>query len=337
VDRAANQPLQAEFDAAIGRLRARLDAWHAGNIADKQSLIKRARHVLGQQDAREAIESIKKLQLLWKETGPAPRESSDALWTEFREVCDAVFQKRHQAQVEFAAGLEANRLAAVAVCEEAERVSSLTGMELIQGVGKVPEWRAAFAALGELPKADARQIENRLARALDLCSSRLRQQQERDAEQAVANLLEASRLVSAYQMALVERAEPVVCAALKQTAAAFIADVREWPRGGLQAAKEALAQAESTDVDWEARERALRLLCIRAEIQADIATPPEDDSLRREYQVQRLMRGMGQGSRADHDWHAMLLEWIRNGAVAPALQETLQGRFMYARRSRRHD
>jgi hypothetical protein len=337
VDRAANQPLQAEFDAAMGRLRARLDAWHATNVADKQSLIKRARHVLGLQDAREAVESIKKLQLLWKETGPVPREVSDALWTEFREVCDAVFQKRHQAQAEFVAGLEANRQAAVAVCEEAERVASLTGMELIDGVAKIPEWRAVFDALGELPKGEARQIQNRFARALELCSSRVKQQQDRDADRAEANLLEAARLVSAYQMAVVEHSAASVCETLKQAAEAFIAGARDWPKGGVQAVKDALLQAEATDVDWDARERALRMLCIRAEIQGDIATPSEDDALRREYQVQRLMQGMGQGSRVDEDWHTMLLEWIRNGAVSPPLQERLQGRFMYTRRSRRHD
>jgi hypothetical protein len=337
VDRAANQPLQIEFDASIGRLRAKLDQWHAGNIADKQSLIARARHVASQQEPREAIEAIKKLQLLWKETGPVPRDVSGALWSEFREVCDAVFQKRQQAQVEFAAALEVNRQAAVALCEEAERVASLTGTELIHEVQKIPAWRAAFDALGDLPKVDVRVLQNRFSRALDLCSSHARQQHERDAEQSVANLLEASRQVAAYQRSVALHAGDAVCDTQKQTAEAFIAGVRDWPKGGLQALKDALATPLSgAAVDWHARERALRILCIRAEIHGDNPTPAEDDALRREYQVQRLMRGMGQGSSADEDWNALLLEWVRVGAVSPQLQEELQGRFMYARRSSRH-
>ena len=84
--------------------------------------------------------------------------------------------------------------------------------------------------------------------------------------------------------------------------------------------------------DFEAREKALRTLCIRCEIRSDTPTPPEDEASRREYQVQRLMRGMGQGSRADDgDWDAMVLDWIRIGAVSPAVYDRLQGRFMRCR------
>jgi hypothetical protein len=38
---------------------------------------------------------------------------------------------------------------------------------------------------------------------------------------------------------------------------------------------------------------------------------------------------MGQGSRADDgDWDAMLLEWIKTGALSSAIHERLQERFM---------
>ena len=76
------------------------------------------------------------------------------------------------------------------------------------------------------------------------------------------------------------------------------------------------------------REKALRILCIRCEIIQDAATPSEDESLRREYQVQRLMQGLGQGHTGSPDWNAMLVEWIRISAVAPAVHDALQQRFM---------
>ena len=77
------------------------------------------------------------------------------------------------------------------------------------------------------------------------------------------------------------------------------------------------------------------MLCIRCEIYSEAPTPPEDEALRREYQVQRLMQGMGQGIHAaDGDWDAMMLEWIRIGAVSPAVHESLQSRFMRCRAKR---
>jgi hypothetical protein len=124
---------------------------------------------------------------------------------------------------------------------------------------------------------------------------------------------------------------------LKQSAENFIAGVRQWPKEGLKAIKDSLAQAgSSADVDLGAREKALRLLCVRGEIQSEISTPAEDEALRREHQVQRLMQGMGQGVGAENEeWNAMALEWVRIGAVAPDLHDSLRERFMRCWEKRR--
>jgi hypothetical protein len=330
VDREAARATQEEFEGAMGRLQAKLDAWHERNVADKQSLIKRARHLLTQEDSREAIDAVKRLQLLWKETGPAPSAQSQPLWNEFREVCDAVYQKRQQAYAEYTAGLEANKLKAAALCEEVELAAALSGVPLLEGAAKIPEWRSAFDALGEMPRTEARGLHDRFERAIDLCKARVAQQQVRDTEQSFTNLFEASRSVAAYEWALLRGAESSDRETLKQSAESFIASVRQWPKEGLKAIRDSLAQSgASTDVDLGARERELRLLCVRGEIRSEISTPAEDEALRREHQVQRLMQGMGQGVSADAgEWNGMALEWIRIGAIAPDLHDSLRDRFM---------
>ena len=330
VDREAGRSPQEEFEGSMGRLQAKLDAWHEGNVADKQSLIKRARHLLTQEDGREAIDAVKRLQVLWKETGPAPGAQSQSLWNEFREVCDAVYQKRQQAYAEYTAGLEANKLKAAALCDEAERVAALLGVPLLEGTAKIPEWRSAFAALDEMPRTEARGLHARFERAIDLCRARVAEQQLRDTQQSFTNLFEASRNINAYEWAVLRGAESSDRETLKQSAESFIAGVRQWPKEGLKAIKDGLAQSGAgAEADLEARERALRLLCVRGEIQSELLTPAEDEALRREHQVQRLMQGMGQGVGADHgDWNAMALEWIRIGAVAPDLHDNLRERFM---------
>lgn len=330
VDREAGHALQEDFEGAMGRLQAKLDTWHVSNVADKQSLIKRARYLLTQEDGREAIDAVKRLQVLWKETGPAPGAQSQSLWNEFREVCDAIYQKRQQAYAEYTAGLEANKLKAAALCEEAERVAASSGVPLLEGAAKIPEWRSAFDALDEMPRTEARGLHDRFERAIDLCKARVAKQQVRDTEQSFTNLFEASRSVAAYEWAVLRGAESSDRETLKQSAESFIAGVRQWPKEGLKAIKDSFAQSgSSADVDLGARERALRLLCVRGEIRSETATPDEDEALRREHQVQRLMQGMGQGLGADHgEWNAMALEWVRIGAVAPELHDRLRDRFM---------
>jgi hypothetical protein len=211
-----------------------------------------------------------------------------------------------------------------------ERAAALSGIPLLEGAAKIPEWRSAFDALDEMPRMEARGLHNRFERAIDWCRARAAEQHARDTEQSFTNLFEAARSVNAYEWAVLQGAEPSDRETLKQSAESFIAGVRQWPKEGLKAIKESLARSgSSAAADLGAREKALRLLCIRGEIRSEISTPAEDEALRREHQVQRLMQGMGQGAGADHrEWDAMALEWVRTGAVAPDLHDKLRDRFM---------
>jgi hypothetical protein len=121
--------------------------------------------------------------------------------------------------------------------------------------------------------------------------------------------------------------------ALRQAAEAFIAGVQQWPKGGAQALKEAWTRAHAAaDLDAAAHETALRTLCIRSEILTDLPTPPEDQALRRDYQVQRLVQRMGQRSEAKADeLDALALEWVRVGPVSAATHESLLARFLRCR------
>jgi hypothetical protein len=330
VDREAGRTIQQDFDTALGRLHSMLGAWYGANVADKQVLIKRARQLPAQEDAREAVDVVKHLQMEWKKTGQAPRDQEQALWNEFRELCDAVYQRRQQAYTDHAAGLEASKAKALMLCEEAESAAELPGRELLEVTGKIPEWRIAFDALGEMPRGEANSLKARFERALDLCLTRIADTHARNTDMSFTNLLEAGRHIRAFEWASMENADAAVRETFKQAALAFIESVPRWPRGGLQAAKEALARAESAPgADAEHREKALRTLCIRGEIDSEIPSPAEDDALRREYQVQRLMRQMGQGIHSsDGDWHALGLEWIGIGTVSPSLHDMLQERIL---------
>jgi hypothetical protein len=76
----------------------------------------------------------------------------------------------------------------------------------------------------------------------------------------------------------------------------------------------------------------LRTLCIRAEILTDLPTPAEDQALRREYQVQRLIQGLGQGITADEkQLDAMTIEWIAIGPTDDATYLALLERFKRCR------
>ena len=330
VEREAARAAQTQFDQSMQRLQGKLDAWYDANTGAKQALIDRARPLVGQEDGRAAIESVKALQAEWKTTGTARREQDQVLWSEFREVCDAVFQKRQQAFAEYTAGLEANKLKAVALCEEAERAAASSGSTLAEGAAKSSDWQAAFDALDEMPRAEARALRDRFERALDSCAERLAQQRVREAEESFTALFDAGQALNAYRFAATGGADAASRDDAKRAVEALIAGVEQWPKGGLQTVKEVLAEAETGEVfDALACEKALRVFCIRCEIQTETATPGEDGALRREFQVQRLMQTMGQGASADDgNWNALAIEWVRGGPVSPEVYAALRERFL---------
>jgi hypothetical protein len=330
VDPAEGKPVQEKFDAVMASLQGRLDAEYARNVKEKRLLIERVQRLLASEDTRKAIDDVKALQQKWKATGPVPRDEDRKLWEEFRQQCDAVFQKRQQEHAQYASGLEANQSRAVELCDELEKIAGLSGPELQEGTKKLPDLRAAFEALGEFPKGRAREVHKRFERALERCEAALAQQQARDAEHSWTALFDAANHVRAYRLAVARNADSAELDRLKQTAENFIAAVTRWPRGGLESIRKALAKADGHDL--AANERALRKLCIRAEILTDAASPPEDQQLRREYQVQRLMEGMGQGIAADKgELDALTFEWIGTGPTEEGTYLQLVERFKRSR------
>jgi hypothetical protein len=333
VDRAAAAKVQEEFDAGLKRLQDRLDAWYAQNIAEKKTLIERAKQLGTKADNREAIDTAKHLQQLWKQVGVVEREQEQALWSEFREHCDAVFQKRQQAQVEHNSALEANKSAAAVLCQEVEHACALDGHELFAAAAKVAQWRSAFEALGELPRSEQRSLQARFERALGACQSRVTEVRARDRRQSFELLLEAARHIQAYGYAVAQDAALAEREALKLAAETFAAGVQHWPKGAAPLIKESWQKAQAASrAELAANDKALRTLCIRLEIAGGLPTPPEDQALRREYQMRRLMQGMGQRSEEDSDtWEALALAWVRIGPIAPADYRALLQRFQAQR------
>jgi hypothetical protein len=325
VDRAAGRAAQEDFDAIVQRLQERLRGEYAKNVADKESLIARAQQALTSDDIRKAVDDVKHLQQRWKATGLVPREQSTRLWEEFRRHCDAVFQRRQQEHDQFTATIEGNKARAVALCEEVERIAALAGPAFTAGVKGLPELREAFGASGELPGAQARDLQRRMERALDKCEAGIGRERAQNEQRSWHDLLEATNEVRAYRFAVAEGRDIGEANALKEAAEQYIASVPQWPRGGLQAVKAALARPVADDI--EANETALRLLCIRAEILTGKPTPEPDQPMRREYQLKRLMQGMGRGNSADADsLDRLVLEWVAVGASRPDVYQGLRAR-----------
>ncbi|MEP7313142.1 MAG: DUF349 domain-containing protein [Pseudomonadota bacterium] len=330
VDRDASRPLDAEFFGTLDRLRAKVTTWYAGNTAAKQTLITRALQLTTSADLSRAIDEVKRLQAQWKTTGPVPHAQSQALWDEFRALCNAVYERRQQEFAQQSATLEQAKSAAEDLCKQIEQASQEGPADRASGEASLREWQAAFHNLSELPRNEGRNLHERYQRAMTAYDSQIAGLAQRAAEAVETNALAAARHVRAYQRAVIQ-GDPARDE-LKTAAEAFIAGVPRWPNKRiLQALRQALTRADSAEFmqpDDAARELALRQLCIRAEILSGAATPPEDARLRREQEMQMLQQGLGQARQADdRAWDAMRIEWLGLDATEPAVHDELERRF----------
>jgi hypothetical protein len=336
VERAANRPLQASFDALLADLQSRLNAEYTRNAEAKRALIGRALRLVGLDDSRQAVDEVKRLQLAWQSVGLVAHEDSQRLWEEFRQHCDAVFARRQQQQTEYVASLEANQGKAVELCVAAEQLLALSGPELIEEAKKLPALREAFETIDDLPRDRARGLRGRFETALDQCQKQLAQLRASEKSQAWEHVLNAADRIRLYRLAIVAGATPEECAARQADAQVYIDGVSQWPKGALQALRAALAQPGSPDI--AANEAALRTLCIRAELLTDTPTPAGDTAFRRDYQLQQLLKGLGQARAASNqDLEAMVFEWLAVGATSDALYAQLLERFRNCRSRQRAD
>lgn len=329
VDQAAVKPLQERFHVLLDELQGRLDAEFARNVQAKRALIARAAELPGLADIRQAIDESKRLQRTWKTVGMVPRNQDHALWEEFRRHCDAVFQRSSEESAAYAATLESNLARATGLCEEVESIAGLTGEPLLSGVKQLEELRNRFESL-ELPRASARQLQQRFSAASGRCRDALHRQRAAEVRRGRSDLLAAAAQVRAYALAVVLARAPAEREDLRASAVAAVAGLAQAPKGmrGMLERQLAAVDAGTVGSDLASNEATLRLLCVRAELAAGAATPPEDLELRREYQMRRLVESMGQGTRvAPAALDDLALEWLAVGPVEPAVHDLLLARF----------
>ena len=318
VEHNANKPLQKNFDAVLDQLHGKLDSEYQRNIERKQQLVDRAEQALSKDDAFAAIDEVKALQPQWKSIGVTRRRDDQKLWQQFRQHCDAVFERRQQLSDAFKAELNEQQQRAQLLITQLQALFSLEGEALLAARSTRDELHDAFVELGELPKAAVKKIRDQFHDALQQFEDAIDAHHKKQQQQRWLDLFAAADAVRRCELAAASEATVA-------EAQSLIDAIALWPKNGETAIKERLANA-ARELDAVANEQALRELCIRMEILTGLDSPDEDKAARMAYQVTRLQKGMGQSASVDNTENLMLA-WVAVTAVEDALYATLFERF----------
>lgn len=324
-ERAATQPVLADFEAVLAGIQQKLHNEFAKNATLKKELIAQAQQLVGLEDSRKATDEVKKLQTKWQAIGASLRKEEQQLWHEFRDVCDAVFAKRQQQSAEFKAELDANLAVAKNLIAELEGLTALTAQALTDARKRVDEIRQEFGGLGQFPKAQVNEIKTTFNQAAEAFEQKLKDERIALKQQIWVNLFSANKIVNDYELALVKGKLPDLAdQAELQTQ---IDAITQWPSGGLKAIQQKLARANGS-ADVTENVNALRELCIRAEILTDSATPASEQAQRTAFQVNQLQQNFGRKTQdAASEFENLVFEWIAVGAVDAKDYEPLFARF----------
>lgn len=327
VERVANKAVLTEFDTAFAKIQEKLDQEYAKNKAAKEILIEQAEKLAQMSDIDQAIEGIKRIQAQWKTIGRCQHKENEALWKAFRVHCDKIFDAKTEAQNAHRAAVDEVINHARSFITSIQALVEKNAEELLAARSDRDGLQADFAALQDVPEKVYRGIERDFTKGLDAFDKKVASYLREGESHAWQDFFSACEKINHYHNEVLSGADESA-AALKEDVDNFVEQVNQWPEGGQNFVKQKLLQvASDPNANTEENLKALKLLCIRAEILADQETPESDKQLRMEYQVQLLQKGLGAQRLSDNASLSIAKEWCGVGPVSEEEYKALFERF----------
>ena len=343
VDRRDAREIDDRYQKALGVLNEHLGLEQKRNLTQRKGLIDKVRTLMEAEDINQAIDECKQLQAQWQATVPGKRQQENELWEEFREACDAVFDRRKQQQSERLAEEQQNKAKKQEICTTLEQLAQSKIDELAAAERQIHKLLDEWKAVGNVAKRDSAALEQRFEKAQEKFRLQRRALQEAE-EKSQLNLLGKKAALCRELEQMLESSDPVsesdainqsweklaamtdaesevqiqqryakVCAALKDKTGAARENLLEELQANLEFRKE---------------------LCLRMEILSGVESPPELQQARMEFQANRLAEAMGQGEVDPVGNIAeLLLSWCLTGGAPAAEEAKLQQRFEKARQA----
>jgi exonuclease SbcC len=324
VERGSNKPILKAFDNAMAAIQAKLENEYSRNKHAKEQVIGQAEKLTDMADLGQATDTAKRLQAQWKQIGRCSYRENERLWKEFRRHCDAVFAKKENVMAEEKALLGGNLAQANELISELKNTLQLNGEKLLATRAEKDRIKQAFRELGPLPANADKVTRRNFAQNLEVYDDKVRKELQRAELEAWRTAFAINAAINDCQIDILDnRKDSDNIAELKDKIQSSIAATARWPDGAQPRIKQKLESDPQGEP--ESNQKALTLLCIRAEILADVATPAEDKGLRMEYQVNLLKKGLGQATTTSPE--SLVLEWLEVGPVAPDAYQALHQRF----------
>jgi hypothetical protein len=320
-DRKAKKTVQNRFDKAMGVIQSHLKEEHQRNRQQREQLIKQVEATQTIENLNQAIETVKKLQSQWHVTVPGNRREERRLWKQFRNVCDAVFNRRKQQQDELEQERQNNLMAKQTLCDQIEALVSLEGEAAKTILGQLKKFQVQWKEIGLVPKKEAGKIDKRFATVCKHVESYYQAYRAAEQRQQLQQLQQKASLCTELELLWIQQTsqeDSIVQSRLAEVQTRWqelppLADteVEKMITQRFERVISALQQNQPVEMD-QSELKTRETWCIRMEILAGIDSPPEAQEARMAYQVARLSEAMTGGNIVSTDKFADVRELEKN-------------------------
>lgn len=294
----------------------------------------------GKADLKTALDTVKAEQAQWRPTVRSKPAVENQLWSDFRAVCDAVFDRRKQRQQETRRTEQENLAARNKVCGRIRAILAGGDDGANAARSEVQKIRDTWNELGAVPKKERDAVEKKFRACVRDYEKRLAAIRAAGLRAVDDALEERARLCLALENALGQTAAKTL---LKKTRAA-------WEKCGGEAGAEITARfaaaaarlEEKTAPAGLAGEQQANLaekqkICLHLEVLAGAESPAEFAAERLRLQAERLSGAMGRkgggGESPEETFRQLCRRYWNGGAVAAGDGAKLEERFQRARGS----
>ena len=300
VARKQGKTLEKDFQAVLELLDSHLAPERNRELRRRKALIASIEELSRASDLRTASREVKNAQKHWKPTVTLPRKEEQALWTQFRQACDAVYDRlrdeRNSADKERQTNLQRKQ----AICEQLESLLDQADTDYHEIQKQFSATSNEWNEIYNIPRKQERAIDDRYKAIKARIAERQRQQAKSTTEARLRVIRHRSQLCARLEHAALsqstdESSQQALLAQVSQDWNALPA-IEAKNQKPLQSRYDLATRAMQGDSSAQtslhnalAENLQQRLqLCLQLEVAAGVDSPPEYADERMKYQVSLL-------------------------------------------------
>ena len=312
VDFKHRKPVARALDEAIKQFEDYLSHERTRSIRVRETLIADIEALAEVENLRDALDRLEALKKQWKITVVGKREHENRLWKHFQAACDLTYQRRDAERKEQAAERDENMKQKQALIDELTRISGAGDAELLANASALARISDRWESIGWVPRKQERSLNNHWHDARKQFRMALTAAKSRSHASELDNLARRAALCHQWEQTVLSGG--TVDAASART---------EWdalpPLSGAHAdamdQRFTRALSRPDDATLSDNLAGKQAVCLRLEVLLELDSPPECQTERMAYQIERLNASMKKDQNAQDDPEDLLLRAFTTGAV----------------------